>query len=70
MELTTATSDGEIVTHFKEVLSQYVMEYQVMDKSWLGMPSSSKSDIHIVRKVEDSLTKVIKGMTENEVCPV
>ena len=69
-ELTTAASDAEIVTHFKEVLSQYVLEYQVMDESSLGTPSSSKSDIHIVTKVEDSLTKVIEGMTENEVRPV
>ena len=69
-ELTTAASDAEIVTHFKEVLSQYVMEYQVMDESSLGTPSSSKSDKHIVTKVEDSLTKVIEGLTENEVRPV
>ena len=66
----TAASDAEIVAHFKEGLSQYVMGYQVMDESSLGTPSSSKSDMHIVTKVEDSLTKVIEGMTENEVRPV
>ena len=41
-----------------------------MDESSLGTLSSSKPDMHIVTKVEDSLTKVIEGMTENEVRPV
>ena len=69
-ELTTVVSDEEIVAHFNEVLSQYVMEYQVIDESSLGTPSSSTSDRHIVSKVQESLTKVIEGMSENEVRPV
>ena len=47
-ELTTVVSDEEIVAHFNEVLSQYVMEYQVIDESSLGTPSSYR---HIVTDI-------------------
>ena len=46
------------------------MEYQVIDESSLDTPSLSASDRHNVSKVEDSLTKVIERMSENEVRPV
>ena len=37
---------------------------------WNISPWSSASDKQIAAKIEDALTKVIEGMSENEVSPV
>lgn len=66
-ELTTAVEDDEILSHFNEVLAPYVLENQAFNENpSLGTPSSSQ-DRYIVAKVEESLTKVIEGMSEDEV---
>ncbi|CAB3988860.1 Hypothetical predicted protein, partial [Paramuricea clavata] len=66
-ELTTAVEDDKILSHFNEVLAPYVLENQVFNKNpSLGTPSSSQ-DRYIVAKVEESLPKVIEGMSEDEV---
>ena len=64
----TAAVDDEIIAHFKNVLAPYVLENQTFCES-LSLGTAKSTAITsgtMLHKVEDSLTKVVEGMTENE----
>ena len=65
-ELTSAVDDEELVAHFNEVLAPYILQNQLQLNKSLGTPSSSSST-NVIARMEDSLTKAVEGMTENEV---